>query len=187
MLDLKGYKLILASQSPRRRELLKGLDVEFSTCTVDADESFPAELKGADAVQYICKAKANAYKPQLAENTITITADTVVILDDNIIGKPKSKEEAFAMIRSLSGRVHEVITAVCIFSREKESCFYSSTEVHFSCLTDEEINYYIEKSVKHYAQNLVLIVSGQCLCKSYLDQKNGMLYIKANHILMVVT
>lgn len=145
MLDLKGNKLILASQSPRRRELLKGLDVEFSTCTVDADESFPAELKGADAVQYICKAKANAYKPQLTEGTIAITADTVVILDDNIIGKPKSKEDAFAMIRSLSGRVHEVITAVCIFSRDKESCFYSRTEVHFSCLTDEEINYYIEK------------------------------------------
>ena len=145
MLDLKGYKLILASQSPRRRELLKGLDVEFSTCTVDADESFPAELKGADAVQYICKAKAEAYKPQLAENTIAITADTVVILDENIIGKPKSFDEAFAMIRSLSGRVHEVITAVCIFSRDKESCFYSSTEVHFSHLTDEEINYYIEK------------------------------------------
>ena len=145
MLDLKGYKLILASQSPRRRELLKGLDVEFSTCTVDADESFPASLKGADAVQYICKAKANAYKPQLEDNTIAITADTVVILDDNIIGKPKSYDEAFSMIRSLSGRVHEVITAVCIFSRDKESCFYSSTEVHFSSLSDEEINYYIEK------------------------------------------
>ena len=145
MLDLKGYKLILASQSPRRRELLKGLDVEFSTCTVDADESFPASLKGADAVQYICKAKANAYKPQLEENTIAITADTVVILDEHIIGKPKSYEEAFSMIRSLSGRVHEVITAVCIFSKEKCVEFYSSTEVHFSTLTDEEINYYIEK------------------------------------------
>ena len=145
MLDLKGYKLILASQSPRRRELLKGLDVEFSTCTVDADESFPASLKGADAVQYICKAKANAYKPQLEENTIAITADTVVILDENIIGKPKSYEEAFSMIRSLSGRVHEVITAVCIFSKEKCVEFYSSTEVHFSTLTDKEINYYIEK------------------------------------------
>ena len=145
MLDLKGYKLILASQSPRRRELLKGLDVEFSTCTVDADESFPASLKSADAVQYICKAKANAYKPQLEENTIAITADTVVILDEHIIGKPKSYEEAFSMIRSLSGRVHEVITAVCIFSKEKCVEFYSSTEVHFSTLTDEEINYYIEK------------------------------------------
>lgn len=145
MLDLKGYKLILASQSPRRRELLKGLDVEFSTCTVDADESFPASLKGADAVQYICKAKANAYKPQLEENTIAITADTVVILDENIIGKPKSYEEAFSMIRSLSGRVHEVITAVCIFSKEKCVEFYSSTEVHFSEITNEEINYYIEK------------------------------------------
>ena len=145
MLDLKGYKLILASQSPRRRELLKGLDVEFSTCTVDADESFPASLKGADAVQYICKAKANAYKPQLEENTIAITADTVVILDENIIGKPKSYEEAFSMIRSLSDRVHEVITAVCIFSKEKCVEFYSSTEVHFSEITNEEINYYIEK------------------------------------------
>lgn len=145
MLDLKGYKLILASQSPRRRELLKGLDVEFSTCTVDADESFPARLKGADAVQYICKAKANAYKPQLAENTIAITADTVVILDDKIIGKPKSHEEAFSMIRSLSGRVHEVITAVCIFSKEKCKEFYASTEVHFSEIADEEIEYYINK------------------------------------------
>ena len=145
MLDLKGYNLVLASQSPRRRELLKGLDLEFTTCSVDADESFPAELKGADAVQYICKAKADAYRPQLNDNTIAITADTVVIIDDKIIGKPKSYDEAFSMIRSLSGRVHEVITAVCIFSKEKCVEFYSSTEVHFSTLTDKEINYYIEK------------------------------------------
>lgn len=145
MLDLKGYNLVLASQSPRRRELLKGLDLEFTTCSVDADESFPAELKGADAVQYICKAKADAYKPQLNDNTIAITADTVVILDDKIIGKPKSHDEAFSMIRSLSGRVHEVITAVCIFSKEKCEEFYASTEVHFSEIADEEIEYYINK------------------------------------------
>ena len=145
MLDLKGYNLVLASQSPRRRELLKGLDLEFTTCSVDADESFPAELKGADAVQYICKAKADAYRPQLNNNTIAITADTVVILNDNIIGKPKSYDEAFSMIRSLSGHVHEVITAVCIFSKEKCAEFYSSTEVHFSEITDEEIKYYIDK------------------------------------------
>ena len=145
MLDLKGYNLVLASQSPRRRELLKGLDLEFTTCSVDADESFPAELKGADAVQYICKAKADAYRPQLNDNTIAITADTVVILDNKIIGKPKSHEEAFSMIRSLSGRVHEVITAVCIFSKEKCEEFYASTEVHFSEIADEEIEYYINK------------------------------------------
>ena len=145
MLDLKGYNLVLASQSPRRRELLKGLDLEFTTCSVDADESFPTELKGADAVQYICKAKADAYRPQLNDNTIAITADTVVILDDKIIGKPKSHEEAFSMIRSLSGRVHEVITAVCIFSKEKCEEFYASTEVHFSEIADEEIEYYINK------------------------------------------
>ena len=145
MLNLKGYKLVLASQSPRRRELLKALDLEFTTCSVDADESFPAELKGADAVQYICKAKADAYRPQLNDNTIAITADTVVILDNKIIGKPKSHEEAFSMIRSLSGRVHEVITAVCIFSKEKCEEFYASTEVHFSEIADEEIEYYINK------------------------------------------
>lgn len=145
MLDLKGYNLVLASQSPRRRELLKGLDLEFTTCSVDADESFPAELKGADAVQYICKAKADAYRPFLEDKTIAITADTVVILDNKIIGKPKSYEEAFSMIRSLSGHVHEVITAVCIFSKEKCAEFYSSTEVHFSEITDEEIEYYINK------------------------------------------
>jgi septum formation protein len=145
MLDLKEYNLVLASQSPRRRELLKGLDLEFTTCSVDADESFPAELKGSDAVQYICKAKADAYRPFLEDKTIAITADTVVILNDNIIGKPKSHEEAFSMIRSLSGHVHEVITAVCIFSKEKCAEFYSSTEVHFSEITDEEIKYYIDK------------------------------------------
>jgi septum formation protein len=119
--------------------------LEFTTCSVDADESFPAELKGADAVQYICKAKADAYRPFLEDKTIAITADTVVILDNKIIGKPKSHEEAFSMIRSLSGRVHEVITAVCIFSKEKCAEFYSSTEVHFSEITDEEIEYYINK------------------------------------------
>lgn len=145
MLDFKGYNLVLASQSPRRRELLKDLDMEFTTCSVDADESFPAELKGADAVQYICKAKADAYRPFLEDKTIAITADTVVILDNKIIGKPKSYEEAFSMIQSLSGHVHEVITAVCIFSKEKCAEFYSSTEVHFSEITDEEIKYYIDK------------------------------------------
>ncbi len=145
MLNLKGHKIILASQSPRRRELLRGLDVEFEVTSVDADESFPDSLKGADAVQYICKAKAEAYKPLLEDKTIAITADTVVILDDKIIGKPKTEEEAFGMIKSLSGRVHEVITAVCIFSKEKSIEFYSSTEVHFSTLTDEEIRYYIHK------------------------------------------
>lgn len=145
MLDLKGYKLVLASQSPRRRELLKGLDVEFSTCSVDADESFPLELKGADAVMYISEAKADAYKPLLEDKTIGITADTVVILNDKIIGKPKNEKDAFCMIKALSGNVHEVITAVCIFTKDKCVKFYSSTEVHFGKLTDEEINYYIEK------------------------------------------
>lgn len=145
MFDLKGHKLILASQSPRRRELLKGLDVEFSTCTVDADESFPSSLKGKDAVLYICKSKANAYKPQLKDNTIAITADTVVILNDKIIGKPQNHQEAYNMIKALSGNIHEVITAVCIFTKGKEKSFYSSTEVHFGQLTDEEINYYIDK------------------------------------------
>lgn len=145
MLDLKEYKLVLASQSPRRKELLKGLDLDFMVCSVDADESFPLELKGADAVQFICKAKANAYKPQLDENTIAITADTVVILNNKIIGKPIDKEDAFNMIKALSGNIHEVITAVCIFTKNKEVSFYSSTDVHFSEISDEEINYYIEK------------------------------------------
>ena len=145
MLDLKGYNLVLASQSPRRRELLKGLDLEFTTCSVDPGERRPAEQKGPDAVQQTCKAKADACRPQLNDNTIAITADTVVILDDKIIGKPKSHEEAFSMIRSLSGRVHEVITAVCIFSKEKCEEFYASTEVHFSEIADEEIEYYINK------------------------------------------
>jgi septum formation protein len=144
MLDLKGYKLILASQSPRRRELLKGLDVEFSTCTVDADESFPASLKGADAVQYICKAKANAYKPQLEENTIAITADTVVIVGDKILGKPKDYDDACNMLRLISGKKHSVVTGVTVRTKEKVKTFSATSKVSFEVLDEEEIRYYVD-------------------------------------------
>lgn len=141
---LKDYQVVLVSQSPRRRELLKGLKIAFNATSVDADESYPPTLQGADVPCYITKAKAEAYKPFLQATTLAITADTVVCINGQILGKPADKAEAMAMLRTLSGNKHEVITAVCIFTQQKEQLFYAISEVYFKALSDEEIEHYID-------------------------------------------
>lgn len=147
MLDnLSNYKILLASNSPRRRELLGGLDISYEvTALPDVDESFPADMPGEEIPMYISKNKAAAYSDHMQENTLLITADTIVWANGKVYGKPQDADDARAMLRALSGKTHSVITGVCIRTANKETSFSSVTEVTFCELSDAEINYYIEK------------------------------------------
>ena len=135
--------IILASQSPRRKELLSLLDLEFTVEIKSIDEIFPKDLKTSKVAEYLAELKASAFT-NIKDDQVIITADTVVILNDTILGKPKDKAEATEMLHRLSNRSHEVITGVCLKSAQKTSTFSSSTKVYFRDLTDAEIDYYIE-------------------------------------------
>ena len=146
MKDLK-YKLILASNSPRRKELLAGLGVPFEVRVLqDIDEHYPENLPVNEVARYIAKEKADAYRRIVAADELIITADTVVILGDEILGKPVDEADAVRMLKLLSGRTHQVMTGVCLLTAEKESCFDVTTDVTFKALSDDEIHYY----VNHY-------------------------------------
>ena len=147
MLDnLKKYKVILASNSPRRKELLAGLGVEYEVRTLpDVDESYPETLRGADIPLYISREKADAYRDMMHPDELMITADTIVWLDGQVLGKPKNREEAMQMLRDMSGRTHEVFTGVCITTTEWQRSFAAATEVRFAKLSEEEIAYYVDK------------------------------------------
>ncbi len=143
---LKKYEILLASNSPRRRELLAGLDLEYKvTALPEVDESYPDNLDSEEIPRYISRQKAEAYRSLMQENTLLITADTIVWLDGKVYGKPTDLADACAMLRALSGKTHTVITGVTLTSCEKQISFSVSTEVSFASLTDEEITYYVEK------------------------------------------
>ena len=145
MKDLK-YKLILASNSPRRKELLAGLGVPFEVRVLqDIDEHYPENLPVNEVARYIAKEKADAYRRIVAADELIITADTVVIVDDEILGKPVDEADAVRMLKLLSGRTHQVTTGVCLLTAEKERCFDVTTDVTFKALTDEEIHYYVDR------------------------------------------
>lgn len=146
MLDnLKKYKVILASNSPRRKELLAGLGVDYEVRTLpDVDESYPDTLKGADIPLFIAKEKADAYLDMMKPGELMITADTIVWLDGKVLGKPKDREDAMRMLRAMSGRTHEVFTGVCITTTEWQRSFTAQTEVRFAELSEEEITYYVD-------------------------------------------
>lgn len=138
-------RIILASNSPRRRELLSGLDIDFETRVIDGiEESYPIGLKSADVPEYIAREKAEAYN--VASNEILVTADTVVELGGKIFGKPHDEEEAKRMLHELSGKTHHVITGVCLATSEDKRSFSVSTSVTFKDFTNDEIDYY----VSHY-------------------------------------
>ena len=147
MIDcLNKYSILLASNSPRRKELLKGLGVPFTvTVLPDIDESFPETLKAEEIPVYIARKKAMAYLSRMEESTLVITADTIVWLDGKVYGKPHDEKDAKQMLRALSGKTHQVITGVCLRTQNKEKTFYSLTDVSFSDLTDREIEYYVSK------------------------------------------
>lgn len=138
------YDLILASQSPRRKELLSGLDIPFKVQVIDVDESYPTDICGHDIPIYLAKKKAAAYSETMNENTLLITADTIVWHEGKVFNKPKNREQAFEMLQELSGNTHEVITGVCITSRSKQKSFYDITEVKFASLSENEINFYLD-------------------------------------------
>jgi septum formation protein len=142
---LKNYKLVLASGSPRRQQFLKELDVDFEVRLKDVEEVYPEHLQGAEITDYLAKLKASALDESLSDDEIIITSDTIVWHENKALGKPLDKEDAFAMIRSLSGKTHEVITSVCIKTSTKQEVFNETTRVTFNPLTDEEINYYLDK------------------------------------------
>lgn len=136
----------MASNSPRRKELLLGLDLQYEVKTLpDIDESYPENIEGEEIAVYIAKEKANAYKEYLQDNTLLITADTIVLLGDKVFGKPQNLNEAKQMLRELSGKTHQVITGVCITSTQQERAFGVSSEVRFANLLDSEIEYYVDK------------------------------------------
>lgn len=142
--NLKKYKVILASGSPRRKELMAGLNFDFTVKVLPGvDESYPSSLKGEEIPLYICKEKAAAYLSSMAENELIITADTIVWLENEVLGKPQNESEAKEMLRRLSGKSHQVITGVCISTKQFQHSFATLTEVTFSSLTEEEIDYYV--------------------------------------------
>ena len=144
-MSFKDYHIILASNSPRRKELLRGLDIAFDVrVQPDIAEDYPADTAPADVAAYISREKANAYKDTIAENELIITADTVVIVGNEILGKPHDDAEAKEMLYKISGRKHQVVTGVCLTTTEKQHCFSVSTDVTFKNLKEEEIDYYIE-------------------------------------------
>ena len=147
MLDnLKKYRIILGSASPRRRELRAGLDIDFEVRALpDVDESFPADLQGGDIPLYISKKKADAYRPVMADDELVITADTIVWLDGVALGKPADEEEARRMLGNMSGKTHSVFTGVAITTKEVQLSFVAQSDVTFAALSAEEIDYYIAK------------------------------------------
>lgn len=145
MLDnLKKYRIILGSASPRRQELLRGIDIPFEVISKDVDESFPISMTGVGIPMYLAEKKANAFNSIMTEDIMLITADTIVLLEGKVLGKPTDKEDARRMLRQLSGKTHEVITGVCITTRTKRKTFHTTSEVRFAHLNESEIDYYLE-------------------------------------------
>ena len=139
-------RVVLASQSPRRRELLAGLGIPFEVRVIeDIDEHFPEQLPASETALYIAKRKAEAYRGQMADDELIITADTVVIVGDEILGKPADEADALRMLRLLSGRTHQVTTGVCLMTTKMQRSFDVTTDVTFKTLSDEEIMYYVNR------------------------------------------
>lgn len=138
------YKVILASKSPRRKELLSAIIKDFNIRTKEVAEDYPENLKAEDVPEYLALLKANAMKNELSENELLITADTIVTLNNKIYGKPKDKADAVKILQELSGKTHEVITGVALISTTKKLTFKSITHVYFKTLSLKEIDYYID-------------------------------------------
>ena len=146
MLDnLKKYNIVLASKSPRRQELLKGIGVDFTILTKEVDESYPSRLPAIDVAPFLSLKKAKAFEDaELPENYMVITADTIVIVENEILGKPKDRDDAVRMIRLLSGKAHKVVTGVTVHTKEKTKTFSVTSKVAFESLDNHEISYYID-------------------------------------------
>lgn len=144
--NLSKYEILLASGSPRRKQLLKDLCIDFKLARlIDVDESYPDDIDSLKVASYISRRKADAYKNQITSNQLVITADTVVVNSKEVLGKPSTQKDAAVMLGKLSGKKHKVITGVTITSAEKQSAFNVITEVEFAPLTEDEIDFYVSK------------------------------------------
>lgn len=144
--NLKKFKIILASNSPRRKELMSGLGVDYIIRTLpDVDETYPDTLVGAEIPEFIAREKADAYRQIMEPGELLITADTIVWLDGIVLGKPKDRQEAIEMLQQLSGKLHQVFTGVCLTTTEWQKSFTATSDVLFAELTDDEIEYYVDR------------------------------------------
>jgi len=144
---LRHYNLLLGSKSPRRQDLLKALGLHYTLVDIDVEEVYPAHLQGAEIARYLCELKADAFDSRLLpEDSILVTADTIVWLDGKYIGKPSGKEDAIAMLKQLSGRQHSVFSGICLKSSTRKVVFHAHTLVKFRDLAQDEIQFY----VNHY-------------------------------------
>ena len=143
--NLNKYRIVLASNSPRRKELLSGLGIQYEVKTLpDIDESYPEGLDGMEIPAFIARSKADAYRSVMQPDELIITADTIVWLDGKVMGKPRDAEEAREMLRALSGQTHQVITGVCLTTPTYQKAFATLTDVTFATLSEEEITYYVD-------------------------------------------
>lgn len=143
--NLSKYKIILASKSPRRQNLLKEMGLTFEVKNADIDEDSIKGNTPTETAKLIAVGKANAVIESLENNELVITADTIVVLNNEVIGKPSNEEDAINILKKLSGKIHEVITAVCIHSKNNNIVFSNSALVHFKSLTNDEIEYYVKQ------------------------------------------
>lgn len=147
-MKITNYKVLLASNSPRREELLRGIDIDFEVKVLpDIDESYPDNIPSEEIAEFVAIKKAKPYAASLHEDELLLTADTIVLLEDKVLGKPADKEEAKQMLHELSEKTHRVITGVCLTSAKKQTSFSATSDVEFGKLTDQEIEYYVE----HYS------------------------------------
>lgn len=144
--SLKKYKIILASKSPRRKELLEMLDIPFQIKVKEGiDESYPKDMPAIEVAEFLSRLKGKAYAADIKDDELVITADTIVILDNKIFGKPRDEKDAIEMLMQLQGRTHTVASGVCIASKEKIVSFTTCTQVSFAPLSRDEATWYVEK------------------------------------------
>lgn len=174
--NLKKYSIILASNSPRRKELLEGLGIEYKVKTLpDVDESYPETLIGEQIPLFIARKKAEAYIDTIEDNELIITADTIVWLDGKVLGKPEDSAHAKEMLASLSGKTHQVMTGVCITTKDIRKEFVSVTDVTFNTLSPEEIDYYVinykpfDKAGAYGIQEWIGYIGVQSISGSYFN------------------
>ena len=144
MLSIKNYKLILASASPRRQQLMKDAGFTFEVWLKNVEEKYPQELHWENVPEYLSKVKASAFREELKADEVLITADTVVCIHDRILGKPADRKEAISMLQELSGNRHLVVTGVSVTTRTEQLSFSSRTDVFFKRLSNEEIEFYVD-------------------------------------------
>ena len=140
---LSNYNIILASNSPRRQQLLKDLDIDFEIRTKEIEEIYPSELLGTEITDFLADLKSKPFIDELNENDLLITSDTIVWFNNKALGKPKNYDEAFHMLKELSNNTHQVITSICLSGKTRKHILNDTTIVTFKELTDDEINYYI--------------------------------------------